>query len=240
MGNRGIERVGLALRRPDLAWRRLTRRSVIEIGLDEIAPYVGTRPVILEAGALNGDDTVRFAEQWPDAEIYVFEPVPAAFEQVVARTAELPAVRRYQVALGASSGSQQMFVSSAADGNYRPDSSSLLEPSGHLTEFPGVTFASTVEVPVLTLADWASSEGVELLDLMWLDLQGMELAVLQASPQVLAVTRAVCLEVARKEMYRDGPLYDEIVDWMCTQGFEPVIDRVPVLFGNMLFVNRNR
>ena len=74
---------------------------------------------------------------------------------------------------------------------------------------------------------------------MWLDLQGMELSVLQASPDVLARTLVVSMEVSRHELYEGGALYPEVITWMRSQGFEAVIDRVLVAFGNMLFVNRS-
>ena len=65
----------------------------------------------------------------------------------------------------------------------------------------------------------------------------MELAVLQASPEVLVQTRAIAIEVFRKELYEGSGLYPEVVAWLQSQGFEVAIDRVFVGFGNMLFVN---
>ena len=92
-------RASFALRRPDLLLRRINGKDLIEIDLDEVEPYVTGSPVILEAGARNGTDTVRFAQRWPGATIHTFEPVPELFAEVERRTSHLAQVRRYPVAL---------------------------------------------------------------------------------------------------------------------------------------------
>jgi 2-O-methyltransferase len=99
-----------------------------------------------------------------------------------------------------------------------------------------VTFTETLTVETLTLSDWANREAVERIDFMWLDMQGMELAMLQASPQVLAQTTAVLMEVTRQHLYEGNPLYEEVLAWMGSQGFRAAIDRMPLRYGNVLFV----
>ena len=103
-------------------------------------------------------------------------------------------------------------------------------------EIPSVTFAEDITVDAVTLDDWAVQEEVYSVDLLWLDLQGMEMAVLNAAPNVLAHTQAVMMEVSRRELYAGSPLYPDVVRWMRARGFRPVIDRVWTLFGNILFL----
>ena len=232
-------RLRRAVARPDLALRKLRGTSVIDIELDEIAPYLPAAAVILEAGAFNGADTVRFSERWPHATVHAFEPLPEAYSQVAERTQHIPRIRTYQLALGTETGRRPLFREVATGPNGTPSgSSSLLEPSGHLEFFPEVAFEGAVDVEVVTLDDWALSESVHRIDLAWLDLQGMELPVLQAAPRMIDRIGALCLEVAREELYSGSSLYDEIVEWMGDHGFRVAIDRVPVIFGNMLFVRR--
>jgi FkbM family methyltransferase len=236
-GRFALQKAALAVRRPDLTWRWLRGLNVIEITVDEIAPHIGDRPVIVEAGACNGEDTARFAQRWPGATIHAFEPVPSAFAEVEARTGHLPQVRRYAEALSDRTGTATMHVSADADGGHRPDSSSLLPPAGHATSYSEVTFVGDIEVPTVTLNDWAAREHVERIDLMWLDMQGMEFPTLKASPEILQRTRSIVMEISRRDLYAGSGLYDEISPWMRSHGFRPVIDRVAVIFGNALFVN---
>jgi FkbM family methyltransferase len=231
-----LQQAALAVRRPDLLMRKLRGKDMIGIGLEEIARFLGDAPVILEAGACDGGDTVAMAMHWPASTIYAFEPIPAAYDEVRRRTVHLPQVSTHQVALSDRSGSAEMHVSANVEGGYRPDSSSLLAPTGHLAEFPDVTFIETITVETLTLADWANHNGVDQIDFMWLDMQGMELSMLQASPQVLAKTSAVVMEVTKQHMYEGDPLHGEVLAWMSAQGFRAAIDRVPLRYGNVLFV----
>jgi FkbM family methyltransferase len=223
---------------PRFVAQRLRRRPLMEMTLDELAAYLPAAPVILEAGACDGSDTVRFAERWPRGTIHAFEPVPHAYAGVLERTRSLVNVSTYELALSDETGAGELHLSEDAAGGSRPDSSSLLAPTGHLDAWPSIKFRRTVTVQTQTLDGWADEHSIRAVDLMWLDLQGMELRVLQASPQLVSRTSAIHLEVWREPMYEGAPLYDDVVAWMSRNGFGPVIDRVHRVFGNILFVRR--
>jgi FkbM family methyltransferase len=60
-------------------------------------------------------------------------------------------------------------------------SSSLLAPTATHQEFPFVGFHDeTIPVRVSRLDEWAALMDVKRVDFLWLDLQGMELAALEA------------------------------------------------------------
>ena len=224
------ERVAFALRHPGLAWRIVTRRAdATGITPAEIARYLPGDPVILEAGACDGTDTVRFARQWPGAVIHAFEPIPALYAEVRSRTEQLPGVRLYPLALAGQAGRVTMHVHDPGPGGNRGTSSLLPHPSPR---------AWQTEVQAATIEEWAAAEGVDRIDLMWLDMEGVELDALNAAGPVLGTVTAVCMEVSR-EPYRPGtPLYGEIIAWMAEHGFRVAIDRVTLWFGNILFVRR--
>ena len=232
--DRLVRRALFAISRPDLVLRKIRGQDITEIGLNEIAPHLSDSPVILEAGACNGKDTVEFAEHWPRATIHAFEPIPELFAEVERRTSHFSGVRRYNMALSDCTDSATMYISDK-DGGHR-DSSSLMTPAKVLVEFPQIKFTDSITVQTTTINDWADSEGVDRIDFMWLDIQGMELPALKAAGRVLSTTTAICMEVARKELYSGCPMYDEIFSWMKGQGFVPVIERVTLSSGNVLFV----
>ena len=78
--------------------------------------------------------------------------------------------------------------------------------------------------------------GHSQIDMLWLDLQGMELPVLKASPDVLNRASAVVLEVSRQELYAGSGTYKEVAAWMSGHGFVIAVERVTTFFGNVLFV----
>ena len=61
---------------------------------------------------------------------------------------------------------------------------------------------------------------VSKVDMLWLDLQGYELPVLKASPNVLKTVNVICLEVEFVEAYQGQALYDEIKVWLEQNNFE--------------------
>jgi hypothetical protein len=87
-----------------------------------------------------------------------------------------------------------------------------------------------------TLDTWAEAHGVDHVDLMWLDMQGAEMRMLQAAPRLLATTRLVHMEVSLVELYADTPLYSEVRDWMEAHGLRVVAEALAWSDGgNVLF-----
>jgi FkbM family methyltransferase len=204
-----MRRVGdRALRRPQpgIAKRRIRR-------------YIPDAPVIVEAGASNGSDTLEMIRHWPRAMIHAFEPVDESFAELTMATRDEPNVHRYRMALAEKSGTAEIHVSAGA---YGPMASSLRSPKLHLVDVPDVTFETRVTVATTTLDDWAAARGVEQIDLLWLDMQGYELAALQASPRVLGTVRAIVTEVFGTEQYEGAPLVDEVTRWLAEHGFRVV------------------
>lgn len=118
---------------------------------------------------------------------------------------------------------------------------SLHKPKDRLSKSP-LIFPRTAQVATITLDEWAHKNGVTAVDLLWLDTQGHELAILKAAPQMLAHIRVVLAEVSFIESYEGQPLYDDVVAWMAQHGFDYVgrdfADTTTTFFGNALFVKK--
>jgi FkbM family methyltransferase len=138
------------------------------------------------------------------------------------------------MAVGIATGKSTLHLSASEKGQGARTSSSLLSPHEHLAAVTDVTFEESVEVDVVNLDEWCAEQQV-VVDFAWLDLQGMELDTLKASPRFTSGLSAAVLEVSRSELYRGMPLYDEVVEWMQSQGLRIVIDRVTRTSGNILF-----
>jgi FkbM family methyltransferase len=195
--------------------------------------FLSDGPIIVEAGSHNGVDTANLARTWPRGKVFGFEPVPTLRAQVENQIKGLANAACFPLALGAKPGEAELFISSgASDG-----SSSLLRPTGHLQEHPGVLFREKITVPVVTLDGWAASQGIVGVEFLWLDLQGGELAVLQSAPRILPTVRVLYSEVLLKPMYEGAPLYPEFRAWTEASGFR--VAREELLSpdaGNVVFV----
>lgn len=224
------------LRSPRLAVRYLRGQSPSEITLDEIARYLkNPSPVVVEAGAFDGVDTLRFAARWPEGTVHAFEPVPELMVRVREKTKDSPNVRLHELALVGEASVDHVTLHVSATGEPNA-SSSILEPGDHLSVFPEVDLAGSVTVPATTLDAWAESQGVTGVDLLWLDLQGAELIVLGQGKDLLRSTRVVHLEVSRRPLYEGSATWGEVRAFMKVQGFRQVLARVPFVMGNALFV----
>ncbi len=182
-----------------------------------IRTYLPQSPIIIEAGAHIGRDTLKMATLWPDSKVYAFEPVPELYEQLKERTKELANVHCFQFALSNEKGVATMQVSTGAS----TAASSLLEPYEYKKDRPNVLF-HPISVPTITLDQWAQEHGVARIDFLWLDMQGHELTVLKASPVIFSTAKALLIEASLTERFKDNPLYDEILSWVEAQGFKAV------------------
>lgn len=210
-----------------------------------LAAHLGRVPghprVILDIGAADGADTVRYAMRFPAAQVVAFEPLSFNVEEI-RRAIESQGlgdrVRVFQVALSDQDGAVDFWVS----GGTPPEqvtkrnpaalgpsgwrySSSMLEPLKHLEHWPWVTFHRET-ASARRLDTLAAEEGIEHIDFVHLDVQGAELAVLRGMGSLLGQLRAIWLEVSNTEMYRGQPLRAEVEAFMSQHGFELALDAV--------------
>lgn len=217
--------------------RRAGRLTEENIPLSYIALFLPDAPVVVDAGAHNGSETIPMSLLWPQGTIHAFEPVPAVFRQLQDNTKHLSNVHTYQTALAAENADFTMHVSSGGT----DASSSLLAPKEHLIVNPHIVFEKQITVTALTLDTWAGRNHCSQVDFLWLDMQGGELAALQAAPRVLATVQAIHLEVSTTELYENNPLYPEVRSWLETQGFVLAVDEIAhASGGNAFFVRSGR
>ncbi len=219
-----------------------------------IKQYLPDNPVILEAGAYNGDDTAVFASVWPQGQVHAFEPVPSLYEKVKTKVAGLENVHVHPVALSDKVGTAAFFVSEHSSNPGAPwGSGSLLTPKPELNRRDRhITFPKKITVNTTTLDTWAKENRISAIDFMWLDMQGHELVALKHAKTILHTVKLIFIEVEFVGVYKDQPLYKDIKHWFATQGFKVLAldfseqhakqgKKIPVgqeYYGNALFINK--
>lgn len=198
--------------------------------------YLPKKPVIIDCGAHVGADSVELAKLFPAASIHSFEPLPEIFKHLKRNTRKFQNIHCYQMALSNHSGFANMYVSSGIS----DASSSLLTPTGHRKDHPGVHFENNIQVPTITLDEWADKNNISQVDFLWFDMQGLEYRVLNASSEVLPKVKAIHSEVSMREAYAGSLLYPDFRAWLEGLGFTVVSEAIPegVDMGNALFVKQ--
>ncbi len=210
--------------------------------LDYITPFLPDNPIIVEAGAFNGADSVKMATHWPKGVIHSFEPVPKIFQRLQAATQPYSNIHCHPIALSDHNGTAEFYVSEKPQHPGIPSQAgSLLKPKKRLNLSP-LIFPTTINVPTITLDTWAHNNAISHIDFLWLDMQGHELAVLKASPHILATVKVMYTEVSFLESYADIPQYLEVISWLESQGFvefgRNFENTSDWFFGNIVFVRK--
>lgn len=159
---------------------------------DEMLAYVKQllpdSPVILEAGGHFGEDTIRMKSVWNNAMVHMFEPLPSSFKVMIQEVKNLSKVACYPYALTNHSGVTNFYIDLPNNG-----ASSIDFPvSWNEGEFD----KTPIQVPCITIKDWAQMYGVSHIDFMWLDMEGHELYALQHAGDLLKTVKAIYTEVS--------------------------------------------
>lgn len=198
--------------------QRLKGNSNELIPKKSIKKYLPDNPVIIDAGAHTGGDSIEMSHIWKKAIIHAFEPFPEIYKQLVSNTSSQSNIYTYPLALSSKTGEADFFVSSGKS----DASSSLLQPKEHIVRHPDVLFSQKMRINTITLDEWALRNKVTRVDFAWLDMQGVELEVLRASETIIKTIKVIFTEVNLIETYEGVALYSEYRTWLESIGFRVV------------------
>ena len=191
---------------------------------------------IIEAGAANGNDTVFFATNFPKSKIFSLEPMSSLYKETFKKIQKFKNVKLYNYAFSHFDG--KLDLNLAENDNKPWGSSSLLKPKLHLEIHPGIKFNETENVDVIKLDTFIKNNNIKSIDLLWLDLQGVEPNVLMACAN-LSNIKFIYSEVSVLENYEDQILYKDFRKFMLESGFKVYFEDIRWEDGgNVLFKNK--
>jgi FkbM family methyltransferase len=224
-----------------------------------IEPYLrlllksAPRPVILDIGACEGEDSIRYSRLFPRARVLSIEPLPENQEIIRANFSKYGvAAELIPVALSDRRGSATFYVSdgqppelfSGESWNYGNKSSSLLPPATAEPLYGWIRFPQSITVPCETLADVCAAREVNLVDFIHMDVQGAEGLVLEGARTMLPRVRVIWLEVSNQQLYKGQRLRSEIEQLLRRQRFALAYEESRGEEGDQLYINtrflRNR
>lgn len=202
------------------------------LDLERLLPGVAT---VFDVGANEGQTALAFAQHFPDAQVFSFEPVPSTYSILEARTSDVPSIHCSQVALGDRETEETIALAPKSGLN------SLLN-----TAEPG---PGTTTVHVTTGDAWASAHDVAHIDVLKVDTEGYDLEVLHGFEHLISAgeVEAVLVE-CELERVRPEPhtSFFKLFEYLTARGMSFTTLYTDSVFakrfawGNALFVRGSR
>lgn len=177
---------------------------------------------VLHIGAHFGEEYESYVSNNINNLIF-FEPVPVTFEKLKERLNGKAIL--VNTALGNIEGKIKMNVETANNGQ----SSSILKPALHLTQYPHIKFEDTVEVNITTLDKFINevySQGfmgeAPKYNMINIDVQGYELEVFKGATKTLETIDYIITEVNRDVVYHQCAFVDDLDNFLSQYGFKRV------------------
>ncbi len=153
--------------------------------------------VILDIGANRGDYAALARAALPEARIYAFEPHPGNF----AKLADLAAALEFEAiasACGAAPGTMTLYDYPGGEGSSHASAFRAVIEEYHVAQSQGRSEA--VEVPVTTVDRFLQERTIAHVDLMKIDVEGLEMSVLEGAKDALDAGRVGMVQFEFNEM----------------------------------------
>lgn len=173
---------------------------------------------IVDVGAHHGSMTAWFRASFPTARVHAIEPDPATFERLRVAFVDDSLVTLANLALLSNEGRATFHRG-------HMDATSSVFPrntTGRRYFNSAYTMRETLEVTCRTLDSYGADAGIDRIDILKLDTQGSELAILEGGRGLLSAGRidVVVTEFFCIPHYEGAPLLDEIWTYLRQKGYE--------------------
>lgn len=172
----------------------------VESELDEIIGR-GKEEIrnIIIVGAYLGYEIDRLVLNYPNAEIYAFEPNPKYFKKLQEKYSQNPKIHCYQYAVAENEGWLDFYETNLeGSGSILP-----INSKSDVVKDYGIRQTEKFTVKSISLDNFAQIQGKEI-DLIWIDVQGAELNVLKGAKNLLHFAKAVFSEIwVTKTLYEN-------------------------------------
>lgn len=177
---------------------------------------------VLHIGAHFGEEYETYVSNGIKNLIF-FEPVPTTYKKLEEKLKGKAIL--VNTALGNIDGKITMNVETANDGQ----SSSILKPALHLSQYPHIKFEDTIEVNITTLDNFMNSLGsngymgeAPKYNMINIDVQGYELEVFKGASKTLENIDYIITEVNRDVVYHQCVFVHELDSFLGNYGFKRV------------------
>jgi FkbM family methyltransferase len=205
-------------------------------------------PIIFDVGCYDGRDTLKLYKSFSDPKIYAFDADDRSIDLFESKIDKLLNIDLYKLALSDVDGNIIFYKSNSETRKHYDNqkswsaSSSIKKPDKHLEIFDDVGFDDGVAVSSSRLDTWMKTKDIDVIDLMWVDVNGGECEFLNGGEEtIINKVRYLYIEFSavneNKKLYENSWTKNDIVNFL------PDFDVLGVYnflgnFGNILLENR--
>jgi FkbM family methyltransferase len=203
-----------------------------------LAKFLPQDPIIVEAGAYQGRDTLKIAQRFPEGTIYAFEPLRTAFPKLCEAVTPFTNVICLNQALNDTSGVKNFYI---CHGTYGQSPvfefhSSLLPPTKDME----VHLLGPIEkISCVSLLDFCEKEKIQKIDMLWLSAEGNEKQILVGMHHLLSDVSLVYIRTQLFQSRLSMTLFQDLRKFMGKNGFVLLSHFfLPNIHGDALFVKK--
>jgi len=177
---------------------------------------------IVEIGARDCGETIKFARQYPKSKIITFECNPQTIGICRNRIKTIKNAKLIEAAVSDKNGFISFYAidpekteTTWKDGN--PGASSILQASG---DYPIEKYVQKkIKVKSIRMDKAMKENSFKNVDLLWMDIQGAELMALKSFGKNLKNIKIIHTEVEFMQIYKEQPLFEDIKSYLEKKGF---------------------
>jgi len=169
---------------------------------------------ILDIGSRDACQSLELSDWFPNSTIHCFEPVPETANWCRGNIKDKENILFYQKAIGSIDGSVKFHK--VVNGNIGASSLYRTNSEHH----HGRTWAQEeIEVQCVRGDSFLKENAISQIDLIWMDVQGAEIEVLDSFGSNLENIKAIHSEVGLDKIYEKSTVKRELINFMEEKGF---------------------
>ena len=194
--------------------RRIFRGNYVKREFINFVSDIISKPkIILEIGSKDAIQSIEFSKLFPKAKIYAFECNPPSIKTCIENTKNYKNIEIIPYAVFNKNEKIDFYPVSEETG-----ASSLFKLNKEYAEESNFN-QEEITVDTIRIDTWAKEKGINKIDLIWIDLQGVEYEAFEGMGELLHDVQAIYTEVEIKELYIGQKLMKDISKLLSENGF---------------------
>jgi FkbM family methyltransferase len=192
---------------------------------------------IFEIGSRDALDAIELSDYYK-CHVFAFECNPAAIELCKTNIGLNPNITLVEKGVWLTSGLKDFFQVP----EFNIGASSFLEFNPEAPNYSDILSEGLTQkkitVSTVRLDEFLTSNNIQNIDLLCMDVQGAAFEVLQSLGNDIRNVKYIIVELENHEIYKGEKLFNEVDNYLLNNGFKRLTKPIRKLFGDVLYKNK--